>query len=75
MLLMKLVKIMDFNSLSFEKDIEDIQLGKRILKKIKDQLDRNYHNNVRVVETLDDPREVEIEQIKDIDTINMVIII
>lgn len=50
------------------------KLGKKILNKIKDQLDRKY-DNVRVVETLDNPIEVEIEQIKDIDTINMVIII
>ncbi len=55
--------------------IEDIQLGKRILKKIKDQLDRNYHNKVRVLETLDDPRQVTIEQITNIETILMVIII
>ena len=62
-------------SLSFENVIEDIELGKRILNKIKDQLNRKYPNNVRVVETLDNPIEVQIEQIKDIDTINMVIII
>ena len=60
-------------SLSFLNDIEDIQLGKRILNKIKDQLDRVYHNNVRFVETFDDPREVELEQINDITTIVMVI--
>jgi len=62
-------------SLSFENEIEDIELGKRILKKIKDQLNRNYPNQVRVVETLDDPIEVEIEQIEDIHTILMVITI
>ena len=62
-------------SLSFENVIEDIELGKRILNKIKDQLNRKYPNNVRVVETLDNQIEVEIEQITDIDTINMVIII
>ena len=62
-------------SLSFANEIEDIELGRRILRRIKDQLNRNYPNQVRVVETLDDPIEVEIEQIEDIDTILMVITI
>ena len=62
-------------SLSFANEIEDIELGRRILRRIKDQLNRNYPNQVRVVETLDDPIEVEIEQIKDIHTILMVITI
>ena len=63
-------------SLFFINSIEnDIQLGKKILKQIKDRLDVKYNNNVKVLETEDDYREVEIEDIEDIESIQMVIII
>ena len=60
--------------LEFINNIDDNQLGKKILKQIKDQLDVKYNNNVKVVEIEDDGnREVEIEDIDNIETILMVI--
>ena len=62
-------------SLEFTNSIDDIQLGKTILKQIKHQLDVKYNNNVRVLETEDDYREVLIDNIEDIESIKMIIII
>ena len=62
-------------SLKFTNSIDDIQLGKTILNQIKHQLDVKYNNNVRVLEYEGDYREVLIEDIEDIESIQMIIII
>ena len=63
-------------SLLFLNSIDDNQLGKKILKQIKDQLDVKYNKkNVKVIEYEDDNGlvDVEIENIENIESILMVI--
>lgn len=61
--------------LSFENDINDTELGKEILKKIKSCLDSLYNNAVRFTEIIEESefQEIEIDSISNIETVSMII--
>ena len=65
--------VQKYIKLSFENEINDIDLGKEIIKKIKNNLDRLFHNTIKILETEDDSQEVNIDNISNINTLLMII--